>query len=450
MTPSATSDQLMSPRPKHPISDKPDDENKSPTQNKGNGDESDDTGIETDTSNDEAKKSDEEDEQMHETATTSTPSPSNESATKDKDDYYSIEEQRRMIAKLRIVLNGRNILDLGANLNLKSTSSSESTTAFVASAELPTNNLKMFLANRSQYHRLGANGHIQEYALAKCTCCDLIYPVNGYGNNTFSNTYGSANVMTNDARPAEENSLSSGVLAYLKSATVCATNTVAPVPTAAPTPTNSDLFGGSDAGFGAGFGMRFNNSYHNEYNGYFGNGTTNPMAAAANKYNSSNNYPQPAATVVNALLNTKEPNFNNTNINYSISNGKNLYNANNLNNMTALNRILNGGTNNPAAAAAAAAVAAAAFNGNGSINAVAGNQNSIESLAAALLSQNLINVATAAAAVAAGNVTSCNNNNNNGNKYHPIHNQHHNSHLHHNQHHKMSPPQNNYGYYKQF
>lgn len=51
-------------------------------------------------------------------------------------------------------------------------------------AELPENNLTMFLANRSQYHRLGTNGHIQEYSLNKCQCCDFKYPVNNYSYNT--------------------------------------------------------------------------------------------------------------------------------------------------------------------------------------------------------------------------------------------------------------------------
>lgn len=36
----------------------------------------------------------------------------------------------------------------------------------------------MFLENRSQYHRLGDSGHIQEYKMQKCSCCDFKYPVN--------------------------------------------------------------------------------------------------------------------------------------------------------------------------------------------------------------------------------------------------------------------------------
>lgn len=36
----------------------------------------------------------------------------------------------------------------------------------------------MLLENRSQYHRLGESGHIQEYKMQKCACCDFKYPVN--------------------------------------------------------------------------------------------------------------------------------------------------------------------------------------------------------------------------------------------------------------------------------
>lgn len=365
----ANAQQLVSPKPKHPISETTEQS------------EAEDTGVETADSSDEGKKSDEES--------------SNESNNEEDSDYYSIEEQRKMIAKLRIVLNGRNILDLGANLRSSPPSQlgqPTTSSSFVTSAELPANNLKMFLANRSQYHRLGANGHIQEYALAKCTCCDFIYPTNGYSNNIYNNTNGSLNQMANDARTVEENSMAAGVLAYLRSASTTTNET------------------------GPGIG-----GYHNEY--YNINGTTNnvaPVAAAdTTKYS---HYPQPTAAMVNALLNTtKEPNFINNNININNNyNNKHMYNANtNLNNMTALNRILNSGNNLHVAAAAAA------FN-----NSPIGGKSSIESLAAALLSQNYVNA----------NATTNNNN------YHPIHNQHH-----HNQHHKMTPPQNNnYGYYKQF
>lgn len=118
----------------------------------------------------------------------------NDSLTNDKlTEYYSIEEQQKLIAKLRIEINGRNILDLGANLNDNSFNSTNNNNdrmwqqqGFIRYAHLPENNLKMFLENRSQYHRLGANGHLQEYALVNCKCCDFIYPVNGYNNNSTS------------------------------------------------------------------------------------------------------------------------------------------------------------------------------------------------------------------------------------------------------------------------
>lgn len=70
---------------------------------------------------------------------------------------------------------GRDILDLGKHI--------KNPEKFIQYAELPENNLKMFLTNRSQYHRLSENGQNQEYDLAQCNNCDLIYPVNGYDNS---------------------------------------------------------------------------------------------------------------------------------------------------------------------------------------------------------------------------------------------------------------------------
>lgn len=46
----------------------------------------------------------------------------------------------------------------------------------------------MFLENRSQYHRLGDSGHIQEYTMKKCSCCDFKYPVNNTVAQTNNNT----------------------------------------------------------------------------------------------------------------------------------------------------------------------------------------------------------------------------------------------------------------------
>ena len=78
--------------------------------------------------------------------------------------------------KSRIIVGGRDILNLGLNLAGKS---------FVFNyAQLPENdNIHFFLDNRSQYHRLGATGHIQEYTMEQCKCCEFQYPVNGFQTN---------------------------------------------------------------------------------------------------------------------------------------------------------------------------------------------------------------------------------------------------------------------------
>uniref|UniRef100_A0A182F292 Uncharacterized protein n=1 Tax=Anopheles albimanus TaxID=7167 RepID=A0A182F292_ANOAL len=66
----------------------------------------------------------------------------------------------------------RDILDLASNVR----SPTESVAGFfkVHYAELPeTDSIQFFLNNRSQYHRLGPNGHVQEYRMAGCNCCDF-------------------------------------------------------------------------------------------------------------------------------------------------------------------------------------------------------------------------------------------------------------------------------------
>uniref|UniRef100_A0A182KGW7 Uncharacterized protein n=1 Tax=Anopheles christyi TaxID=43041 RepID=A0A182KGW7_9DIPT len=81
-----------------------------------------------------------------------------------------------------IYYNNRDILDLGSNLRAHGGSSGEFAFQY---AELPvTNNIQFFLQNRSQYHRLGPNGHVQEFRMATCTCCDFKYPVNTVGANS--------------------------------------------------------------------------------------------------------------------------------------------------------------------------------------------------------------------------------------------------------------------------
>ncbi|XP_055639987.1 putative uncharacterized protein DDB_G0286901 isoform X2 [Toxorhynchites rutilus septentrionalis] len=82
--------------------------------------------------------------------------------------------------EVKVTLGGRNVLDLMDNL----TKPNHFCLQF---AQLPENdNIHFFLDNRSQYHRLGANGHIQEYTMVKCKCCDFRYPVNDVTPSTAS------------------------------------------------------------------------------------------------------------------------------------------------------------------------------------------------------------------------------------------------------------------------
>ncbi|XP_065084284.1 probable inactive serine/threonine-protein kinase scy2 isoform X2 [Ochlerotatus camptorhynchus] len=83
------------------------------------------------------------------------------------------EPQPTVPKEVKVVIGGRNVLNLMDNL----TSPGHFRLQF---AQLPENdNIHFFLDNRSQYHRLGANGHIQEYTMVNCKCCDFRYPVNG-------------------------------------------------------------------------------------------------------------------------------------------------------------------------------------------------------------------------------------------------------------------------------
>lgn len=75
--------------------------------------------------------------------------------------------------EVKVVIGDRNVLNLMDNL----TAPGHFNLQF---AQLPENgNIHFFLDNRSQYHRLGATGHIQEYIMVKCKCCDFQYPMNG-------------------------------------------------------------------------------------------------------------------------------------------------------------------------------------------------------------------------------------------------------------------------------
>ncbi|XP_052898461.1 putative uncharacterized protein DDB_G0277255 isoform X2 [Anopheles moucheti] len=82
-----------------------------------------------------------------------------------------------------VICNNRDILDLGSNIRPQG---SGGTGEFAFQfAELPvTNNIQFFLQNRSQYHRLGPYGNVQEFRMETCPCCDFQYPVNAVGANS--------------------------------------------------------------------------------------------------------------------------------------------------------------------------------------------------------------------------------------------------------------------------
>lgn len=111
-------------------------------------------------------------------------------ATLTQDDLSEPEPTIPKVVKVEI--GGRNVLNLLDNL----TSPDHFRLQF---AQLPENdNIHFFLDNRSQYHRLGANGHIQEYTMVKCKCCDFRYPVNGTSptNGGTTASMGQANLAT--------------------------------------------------------------------------------------------------------------------------------------------------------------------------------------------------------------------------------------------------------------
>lgn len=58
------------------------------------------------------------------------------------------------------------------------------------------------MANRSQYHRLGANGLNREYDLASCKKCTFQFPVNSPNTNTIPNDDGANNA---NAKPIRSN-----------------------------------------------------------------------------------------------------------------------------------------------------------------------------------------------------------------------------------------------------
>lgn len=70
--------------------------------------------------------------------------------------------------ELRIIYNGRNILDLYNNVR------TDSTCWDFRYSHLPEkNNISMFWANRSLYNRLGPNGLNPMYTISNCECCDF-------------------------------------------------------------------------------------------------------------------------------------------------------------------------------------------------------------------------------------------------------------------------------------
>ncbi|XP_050077405.1 serine/threonine-protein kinase pakD-like [Anopheles maculipalpis] len=96
----------------------------------------------------------------------------------------ALNEPNFSVPRTSIYYYNRDILDLGSNIRPQGTTAGEFAFQF---AELPeTNNIQFFLQNRSQYHRLGPNGFLQEYRMETCRDCDFQYPVNIVGANSYA------------------------------------------------------------------------------------------------------------------------------------------------------------------------------------------------------------------------------------------------------------------------
>lgn len=107
------------------------------------------------------------------TSTRSSLSSESDSGSSEQESSEVVEEPEQPPKECKLVLGGRDVLNLMDNL----TAPNHFRLQF---AQLPENdNIHFFLDNRSQYHRLGANGHIQEYTMVGCNRCDFRYPVNG-------------------------------------------------------------------------------------------------------------------------------------------------------------------------------------------------------------------------------------------------------------------------------
>lgn len=96
-----------------------------------------------------------------------------------KEKKAPIVEPTKPVVELKIFHNGRDILDLHQNLTDSKWN--------LQTAILPQQNVQMYFANRSQYHRLGKSGHIQEYSLTTChESCGFKYPVHSFGDDAKS------------------------------------------------------------------------------------------------------------------------------------------------------------------------------------------------------------------------------------------------------------------------
>lgn len=80
----------------------------------------------------------------------------------------SLQAEKQLWNDIKVIYNGRDILDICSNFknswNIRYT-------------YLPENNFQMYLANRSQYHRLGDSYNTREYSLDICRRCYFQHPV---------------------------------------------------------------------------------------------------------------------------------------------------------------------------------------------------------------------------------------------------------------------------------
>lgn len=79
------------------------------------------------------------------------------------------------LENVKVFINGRDILDIWSNIN---------NSWNIRYTYLPENNFQMYLANRSQYHRLSATWNTREYSLDMCRRCYFQYPVKYLDNAT--------------------------------------------------------------------------------------------------------------------------------------------------------------------------------------------------------------------------------------------------------------------------